>query len=182
MRNVALFGAAVIALLPAGAIAAVADSSANGFTVKIAVTIQAPPDDVYRTLVHNLGDWWSSAHTFSGNSHNLTLEEKPGGCFCEKLPNGGGVRHLEVVNVAPGRTLVLSGALGPLQSIASTGSLSFQISPASGGTRLEVSYAVVGYLAAGMNTWAGPVDGVLTEQVTRLKNYIEHGNPAPTAR
>ena len=179
MRNIAFLAAAIFALWPAGASAAVADSSSNGFTVKIAVTIQAAPEEVYRRVVHNVGDWWSSAHTFSGDAHNLSIAEKPAGCFCERLPNGGGVRHLEVINFAPGKTLVLSGALGPLQSIAATGNMSFQLSATPGGTKLEVTYAVVGYLAAGMNTWAGPVDTVLTEQLTRLKNYVERGNPAP---
>lgn len=28
-----------------------------------------------------------------------------------------------------------------------------------------------------MNSLAVPVDGVLTEQFTRLKNYVETGNP-----
>jgi hypothetical protein len=74
---------------------------------------------------------------------------------------------------------VLSGGLGPLQSMAATGSLSFQLAAAPGGTRLDVTYAVTGYLAAGMNSLAGPVDAVLMEQITRFKNYIEHGNPAP---
>jgi hypothetical protein len=32
---------------------------------------------------------------------------------------------------------------------------------------------------AGMNTWAVPVNNVLTEQFTRLKNYIERGDLAP---
>jgi hypothetical protein len=40
-----------------------------------------------------------------------------------------------------------------------------------------VTYAVGGYLPAGMNTLATPVDSVLTAQVTRLKNYIERGDP-----
>jgi hypothetical protein len=40
---------------------------------------------------------------------------------------------------------------------------------------------VTGYLPAGMNTWAAPVDSVLTEQVTRLKNYVERGDPAKAA-
>ena len=29
-----------------------------------------------------------------------------------------------------------------------------------------------------MNTWAKPVDPVLTGQFTRLKNIVEHGTPA----
>ena len=37
---------------------------------------------------------------------------------------------MEVVNVDPGKTLVLSGALGPLQSMAATGSMTIQLSAA----------------------------------------------------
>jgi uncharacterized protein YndB with AHSA1/START domain len=179
MRKIGFLAAAIFTLLPAGAAAAVADWSANGFTLKITVAIQAAPDEVYRRLVHNVGDWWNPAHTFSGDAHNLTIEDKPMGCFCEKLPNGGGVRHMEVIHLAPGKTLVLTGGLGPLQSMAASGSMSFQLSAASGGTKLDVTYALAGYFPAGMNTLAGPVDGVLMEQITRLKNYVEHGNPAP---
>ena len=53
----------------------------------------------------------------------------------------------------------------------------FDVKVAEGGTKLEVTYAVAGYLPAGMNTWAAPVDGVLEEQFTRLKNYVETGDP-----
>ena len=42
-----------------------------------------------------------------------------------------------------------------------------------------MTYTVVGYLPTGMNTLATPVDGVLKQQFTRLKNYAEHGDPAP---
>jgi hypothetical protein len=100
------------------------------------------------------------------------------GCFCEKLPNQGGVRHMEVVRFAPGKTLVLSGALGPLQSMAVAANLTIQIAPAGTGAKLEATYAVTGYYPGGLNTLASPVDGVLNDQFTRLKNYIEHGDPA----
>jgi hypothetical protein len=56
--------------------------------------------------------------------------------------------------------------------------MQIQLTPAEGGTKVEVTYAVGGYLAAGLNTWAGPVDGVLKQQFTRLKNSIEKGDPA----
>ncbi len=99
--------------------AEVADSASNGFTLKTTIQIQAPPDTVYRRLIQ-VGDWWDPAHTFSGDAKNLSIDEKPTGCFCEKLANGGGVRHLEVVFLAPGKRLVLSGGLGPLQSMGAT--------------------------------------------------------------
>lgn len=157
--------------------AEVVDSAANGFTVKTILSVKAPPGDVYAKLLHNVGDWWNSGHTFSHDSHNLSIEDKAMGCFCEKLPNNGMVRHMEVVFLAPGKTLVMSGALGPLQSLAATGSMTIQLSPAEGGTKMEVVYRVTGYLSAGMNTWAAPVDSVVAEQFKRLKNFTETGDP-----
>ena len=167
----------ILVLAPLCANAEVVDSSSNGFTVKVALTVKAAPADVYRKLVHDIGEWWNPEHTFSGSPHNLSIDDKPMGCFCEKLPGGGGVRHLEVVYASPGKSLVMTGGLGPMQSIAATGSMKIQLSPADGGTKLEMVYAVVGYLPAGMQTWAKPADGMLTEQFTRLRNYIEKGNP-----
>ena len=179
MKNNVIFLLAILVLVPSWAKSEVADASANGFTVKITLRVQAPPEGVYRRLIQNIGDWWSSEHTYSGSSHNLSIEGKAMGCFCEKLPNEGSVRHMQVVFVMPGKALGLTGALGPLQSIAATGNMEIKLSAADGGTNLEVTYAVTGYLPAGMNTWAAPVDSVLTEQFTRLKNYIERGSPAP---
>ncbi len=176
------FAIAAILLCPGWAFAEVADSSTNGFTVKTSVTIQASPEEVYRRLVHNVGDWWSPQHTFSGDSHNLTMEEKPMGCFCEGLPGQGAVRHMELIRFVPGKTLVLSGAIGPLQSLAAAAIMTIQLSPGDAGTAMEVIYAVTGYLPAGMNSWAAPVDSVVTEQFTRLKNYVEHGSPAAAIR
>ena len=175
----ALRGFAVLAALSFCASAEVVDSSASGFTVKTTLAVQAAPAVVYDRLVHKVGEWWNSAHTFSGDAHILSIQDKAMGCFCETLPNGGAVRHMEVIFVAPGKALVLSGGLGPLQSVAATGSMQIKLSPADGGTKLEVTYAVGGYLPVGLNTWAAPVDMVLGEQFTRLKNYVEHGDPAP---
>jgi len=133
----------VLALTLAGiARGDVADSAPNGFTVKIALTIQASSDEVYRRLVGNIGDWWNSAHTFTGDAHNLTIEAKPMGCFCEKLPSGG-ARHMEVVNFVPGKTLVMVGGLGPLQSLAVAASMTIQLAPADGATRGRSSDATI---------------------------------------
>jgi hypothetical protein len=170
-------------MLCAGRVSAeVADSASNGFTIKTTINIQAAPDDVYRRIMQNVGDWWDPVHTYSHDSHNLSIEEKAMGCFCEKLPNSGVVRHMEVISLMPGKSIVFAGALGPLQSIAAAGAMKFQLAGDGGGTKLEFTYAVTGYMPAGLNTWAAPVDSVLKEQLLRLKNYIEHGNPstAPT--
>jgi hypothetical protein len=74
--------------------------------------------------------------------------------FCETLPNQGSVRHMEVVFLSSGKKVVLAGGLGPLQSLALAGAMTFQLSPAGEGAKLEVTYAVTGYLAGGMNALA----------------------------
>lgn len=161
-----------------GAVAEVADSGVTGFTIKDTLNVQAPPDTVYKQFL-TIGNWWDSSHTYSGDAHNLSIEQKAMGCFCEALPNGGAVRHMEVLLLIPGKIIVLSGGLGPLQSLAATGTMKIVLSPAAGGTKVDLTYAVGGYLPAGMNTFASPVNEVLTSQFARLKNYVETGSATP---
>jgi len=172
MRLVLLTLLAVIACQ-----ADVVDAAANGFTVKTTWIVNASQADVYRKLVQNVGDWWNPAHTFSKDSHNLSIDVRPMGCFCEKLPNGGGVRHLEVLTVMPEKAIVMSGGLGPLQSLGLNGVLSIELAPTKAGTKLDMTYVVSGYVAGGLETWAPRVDGMLKEQFTRLKDFVEHGSP-----
>jgi uncharacterized protein YndB with AHSA1/START domain len=170
--------AALLCALAQVSMAEVADSAANGFTLKITTEIHASPADVYSRLVHNVGDWWDAAHSVSKDAHNLSIEDRPQGCFCEKLGGGGGVRHMEVVAVLPGKMLRMTGGLGPLQGIATAGVITFALTPADGLTKLELTYSVLGYSPQGMSNWAAPVNAVWGEQMTRLKNYVETGSPA----
>jgi len=156
--------------------AEVVDSAANGFTVKETIEIQAAPRDVYAKFFHP-SDWWNPVHTYSHDVHNLSMEEKAGGCYCEKLPDGGGVKHMEVDYLVPGKAIRLHGALGPLGFLAVTGVMQVQLTAANGGTKLEVTYTAGGYLASGLTSWAAIVDNVLKEQFTRMKNAIEKGSP-----
>ena len=172
----AILLALLIAVFQSDAGAEITDSAPNGFTYTQVLTIKATPEVVYRRLLE-VGNWWDSAHTFSGDAHNLTMDARPMGCWCEKLSHGGGVRHMEFVSVMPAKMLVLTGALGPLQSMAATGTMKFTLSPSGGDTKLDVTFSVGGYLPTGMNSLAAPVAGVLTQQFTRLKSYIETGSP-----
>ncbi len=161
--------------------AEVVDSAQSGFTLRQTVAISAAPMDVYAQLIR-IGEWWSSSHTFSGDAKNLSIEERAGGCFCEKLPKGGGVRHMEVVNFVPGKKLVMHGTLGPLQSMAAVGSMSIDLAAEGIATKLTMTYAVAGYAASGFGGLAGPVDGVLREQFASLKETVEKGSGGTTSR
>jgi len=154
------------------AAAEVKSATANGFEVATTVTVAAPPDRVYAAL-GEVARWWDPAHTFSRDAANLSLELRAGGCFCERLKDGGSVQHLQVVYAAPGVGLRLRGALGPLQTEGVDGTLSWTLKPVEGGTSLTQSYVIGGYVRGGTEQWAPKVDRVLDEQLRRLKSFVE---------
>jgi len=124
-----------------------------------------------------IGSWWSSDHTWSHDARNLTLELRPGGCFCETLPNGGGARHLAVQLISPGKTAILEGTLGPLIFSGADGHLVWTLAEKDGHTTLTQTYYAGGYFPGGFDKIAPAVDHVLTDQIQRLKAYVETGKP-----
>ena len=176
-----IFAALVFSVAAAAAPAEVANVGPNGFTVHQAVTIPGSPEKVYAALVNGVGGWWNPEHTYSNDSKNLSIDARPGGCFCEKLGNGGGVEHMRVVFAWPGRMLRMTGALGPLQGSGLAGSMTWKLAAAkaAGVTTLEFSYGVGGYMAGGFDKIAPAVDAVLGEQLARFKSFVESSKPAP---
>ena len=176
MHRTLILWLASAVLIAAPARADVVDAGPTGFALKITTTISAAPPVLYRTITEQVGAWWSSAHTFSGSASNLSIEARAGGCFCEKLANGG-VRHMTVTHVMAPDMLVLNGGLGPLGTMGVAGTLQWSLTAQNGRTELEVTYDVGGYAPGGYTTLAPLVDRVLTEQVTRLKTFVETGRP-----
>jgi uncharacterized protein YndB with AHSA1/START domain len=170
-----------LVLVRTSSYAEVTDSSAIGFTVRQVVQIAAAPEAVYDRVVNDVAHWWNPDHTFSGDASNLSIEGKADGCFCEKLPHGGSVRHMTVVFASPGKLLRLDGAIGPMQSMAVTGSMTWTFTGSGPGTKLELTYSVGGYSPHGLQMIAIASDSVLKEQVGRLKSLIETGKAARAA-
>jgi uncharacterized protein YndB with AHSA1/START domain len=176
-HRLALLAALVAAAVPASVRAVVVTATDAHFVVKQAVAIAVPPPAVWHALTAEIGQWWSPDHTWSGNAANLSIDPRPGGCFCERLPDGG-VRHMQVVHAKPPELLRLEGGLGPLQEQSLTGMMTWTLAPAGKGCALEVVYRVAGVVDGGLTTWAPLVDSVLGLQVVRLKGFVETGNPA----
>ena len=161
-------------LSAASTVAEVVDSSEHGFTVRNVVQITAHPTRAYNVAVNFVSRWWDPAHTFSQNSTNLSLDLRPGGCLCERLPNGA-VTHLNVVYLAVNQEVRFAGALGPLQQMGVAGSMLWKISEANGNTQFEWTYSVGGYRPGGLALIAPAVDAVLANQLQRLKRFVETG-------
>jgi len=154
----------------------VRDTREGGFTIESIVMAEAAPAEVYRQLIKVAG-WWDPKHTWSGSARNLKLEPKAGGCFCEKLAEGGSVQHARVIFAQPGKVLRLEGALGPLQDMAVTGVLTFNLAPDGPGTRITMTYRVAGVLTMDSAKLAPLVDQVMGIQLGRLRSFAS-GAPA----
>jgi uncharacterized protein YndB with AHSA1/START domain len=150
----------------------------GGFVITEEVTVAAPPRRVYDVLVQ-IGSWWDPAHTYSGDARNMSIDPRPGGCFCERWGDGAAIEHGRVIYVVPGQTIRWSGALGPLQEFGVTGTMTWALTAASNGTTLKMMYAASGYMPGGLDALAPVVKRVLAEQVARLKSFIETGKVTP---
>ena len=172
-----LLGALALVLLSRTPAQSEPQVTPNGFLVKFEVIINAPAAKVYDALVGQIGSWWDPEHTYSGDAKNLSIDARPGGCFCEKLPNGGGIEHARVIYVAPREVLRLSGALGPLQASGVAGTLTWKLTSGSDNTRIQLSYSVGGFIDGGFEKIAPLVENVLRGQLDRLKQFAETGKP-----
>lgn len=151
--------------------AEVKSSSAAGFEIENRLTVRASPEQVFAAL-GRVGSWWNGQHTYSGKAENLILRLEAGGCFCERLPNGGSVEHMRVVLAQPGQTLRLQGGLGPLQGEAAAGTMTFALKAVPGGTEITHSYIVGGYIRRGGDKFSAVVDRVLAEQLAGLARHL----------
>ena len=187
---------AMMALLCLGestALAKVDKADDAGFVVSFELDIAASSDVVWATLV-TPKNWWNGEHSWSGDAVNFWMKPVAGGCFCETLPisktrkKQGFVEHARVIYADPGSTLRLSGVLGPLQTEALVGTMSYSIMAGADDptmSKLKVEYIVGGYSRIPLKPLAPVVDKVLAEQVARLKSAAEMGmgkrklRPAP---
>ena len=177
-----LTAALLVAATPATA--EVVESSDNGFITRDEAVVEANLKETWLALI-SPSRWWNSAHTFTGDSGNLTLTPQGGGCFCEKVPEidepgrftlEGSVEHLRVVNAMPENALRMIGALGPLQSEPVNGVLTVALSAVEvdgrQATRIVWEYNVGGFMRFEIPVISKAVDGVMTQQLDGLAELL----------
>jgi len=164
---------AAIAILAGSATPAAAEvvsASPNGLEVRQTVNLVVKPEAAVAAF-GNVGAWWDSEHTYSGKAENMSLALRPGGCFCESIPPGGGIEHMRVVYVDPGKRIVLTGSLGPLLYEATAGVMDVQVKSTGSGSQLTGAGGVAGFAKGGAEKLAPLVDQVLAEQMKRLRAF-----------
>jgi hypothetical protein len=180
MRSGFAMIAGMTMLCSGAARAEIVSAGPSGFNIRHVVELPNITAPVVWATLADIGKWWDPEHTYSGDARNLTLEPFVRGCFCEKLSLYAGIEHASVVYAQPAKTLRLSGALGPLQDFGVIGSMTWQIEPAGGGSRVTLTYSAGGFADRPLADWAPRVDEVLGGQLQRLARFITVGNAEPT--
>ena len=80
-----------------------------------------------------------------------------------------------VVYTDPPSALRLEGALGPLQAMGGGGHMTVTLKPRGAATNVTMTYDFSGHTPGGLKPMAPAVDGVLSEQLSRLKASVETG-------
>ena len=157
--------------------AEVTSVSETGFTMTFEQTVQAEPGDIYAAMTR-IGEWWDPDHSWEGKPENLYMDMRIGGCFCEKLSNGGGVEHLHLVYFAPAKEIRLTGGLGPLQGMGMGGAMVWIIKPGDEGNTVTWTYTAHGHGSEeSMKSLAPIVDQVQHQAFDRLVRFIKTGSP-----
>ncbi len=159
------------------ALATVTDSTSSGFTSRHELSVKVSPERVFHYFANNIGQWWDSDHTYSGNAQNLSIDPKAGGLFLEKLASGGTVRHMAVVYADPGKLLRMEGGLGPLQQFPVNGVMTLTITEKQGETLITLTYTVGGYVTGGLAKLSGLVDQVMGLQFGRFIKFCNDQAP-----
>ncbi len=168
--------APALLLVQSVAFAEVTTVGQGGFAVAHSMETQASTAEVYRAIVDNISKWWDGDHSWSGDAANLYFDARLGGCFCERLPDGGGVEHLRIIYLAPEQEIRLLGALGPLQQMGVHGAMTWQMSASDTGTTVTFQYTVSGLPPTGGFEGLAPVvDGVIGSQLQGLISFLKPG-------
>lgn len=156
------------------AAAEVVSAGPHGFEVSNSVSLVIPVSQAYAAFARP-GAWWSNSHTYSGKAANMRLALQPGGCFCETIPEGGGVEHLRVSVVQPNERIVMTGSLGPVLYEAASGVMDIKFERIAGGSKVVMNYRAAGFAKGDADKMAAVVDSVLAEQLRRYRAYAARG-------
>lgn len=177
MNRFAFLAAASALALGTPAAAEVMEQGDDSFVTSDSATVAATPRQTWLALIRP-GEWWNDNHTWSADASNMSLVPSAGGCFCEKIPGEGDIpldgsaQHAVVVQAVPDKALRLRGSLGPLQAVPATGILTIMLEEVDGGTKINWQYHVGNVSGFPIDTISGAVDGVMTEQLHGLRDYL----------
>lgn len=123
-------------------VSAPALDSARIIDLSLEVHIKADAGTVWQALTDDIGNWWPGpffcgAGGASSGPPSFKLEAHPGGRMWEDWGAGDGLLWATVVNVVGGKTLELSGTIGPAWGGPNTWFGGFSLEADGAGTKVR---------------------------------------------
>ena len=115
-----------------------------------------------------IGSWWPSDHTWSGDASNMEIDLTAGGLFRERVGDEW-VTHLTVEAVDLPARVELSGGLGPLSRMGATGPMTINFSDGA----LKVHYLVTAEPMTDLSEIDPAVQQVMRMQFQSLIDYCD---------
>ena len=109
----------------------------NTICVKLAIDIAAPVGVVWKTLLDDIGEWWTMAN-FAATGGTMHLEARAGGRLYEVGPNGHELLWAHVIEILPEKRIFFHGAMGAPYAPASITLFQFNLESTANGTRLSI--------------------------------------------
>ena len=158
--------------------AEVKDVSPSGFTIENSQVVPVDAMTAWNALVDDVGRWWPKDHTWWGDASKLSIQARAGGCFCE-IDGPRQAAHMTVSFVDPGKTLRMTGGLGPLQGMGFSGALEWRFAPVEGGTRITLYYRAGGYGPDDIGSLVPVIDRVQAAQLGGLAAHLRRDAAHP---
>lgn len=131
--------------------------------IRVEVTLNAPPDRVFRALTDEVGAWWTAPYRQTGDGGALTLAAEIGAPLIEHGTGTHAAIWGHVEEIAPPRLLSLTGRFGVAGALA--GQVRWEIAAEEQGrSHLTLTHKAVGAIAPETQ---GAFDAGWTELVTR---------------
>jgi len=132
------------------------------------IHLPAPVGRVYDVLTGQIDLWWTKPYRMTEGGR-MTLDPQIGGELREESPDGHVAVWGRVEEVAPGRLLALAGSMGMKSAVS--GRVRIELVAEGLGTRLSLSHAAIGPIAADAGEqyakgWVDLLDARLRAQVT----------------
>jgi uncharacterized protein YndB with AHSA1/START domain len=90
------------------------ESGQQGDAIRHAVTIELPPEQAFARFVEDLGEWWPSEYTWSGDVlEEIAIEPGLGGACFERGPRGFRCDWGRVLAFDPPRGIEFTWQIGP---------------------------------------------------------------------
>jgi len=141
------------------------------FNIEQQIDLKAPPDEVFRSLTLDIGEWWGQPYLLD-DARDIVLDPVPGGLVKQLTRDGGGDVMYTVQAIRRDRLLVLNGTM--CMPGAVLGTVRFELEPLRGGsTRLLLKQWALGDLSpATRDQFTKGWDELLNR---RLRAFVEQG-------